>query len=230
MIPRRFSRTVLPAAAAVMCGLLASCSGSGTATTSGAAPSPNPTGQATTAPPSGAPSGAPSGGPSGGPSSVPTPAASPSMKTLPPSKLCGVLDTAAAGQVLTGPKPVPRAAVNKGTALDSCSYTTGDRTSLLTLNPSARTYATERSASQSLVSDPASAGMRDVKVAEVTGLGQAAFSESAEVLQPKQSVAFVVWNSGSHVWVLTLAQPDGAKDGAGRLVALAKRITPRLAG
>lgn len=77
-------------------------------------------------------------------------------------------------------------------AADSCSYASGDGRTLLTLAPSIRSYAAEASASHSLVSDPASAGMRDVKVSEVTGLGQGAFSETTQVLQPQQNVAYVV--------------------------------------
>ncbi|KOV64375.1 hypothetical protein ADL01_27905 [Streptomyces sp. NRRL WC-3618] len=220
MIPRRLSRAALPAATAVLCGLLASCSGSGSSTSPAAVTSPTASpstatstaGQVTTVSPSAAPS------------------AAASVRTLPPSRLCAVLDEAAARLVLTDPLPAPRVAPGKGTAPDSCSYASGDRTALLTLSPSTRSYDAERAASRSLVGDPASAGMRDVKVTEVTGLGQAAFSETTEVLQPPQSVDFVVWKAGSRVWVLTLAQPAGAKDGADGLVTLARRITPRLAG
>lgn len=216
MIPRRLSRAALPAATAVLCGLLASCSGSGSSTSPAAVASPTASpsaaGQVTTVLPSAAPS------------------AAASVRTLPPSRLCAVLDEAAARLVLTDPLPAPRVAPGKGTAPNSCSYASGDRTALLTLSPSTRSYDAERAASRSLVGDPASAGMRDVKVTEVTGLGQAAFSETTEVLQPPQSVDFVVWKAGSRVWVLTLAQPAGAKDGADGLVTLARRITPRLAG
>ncbi|WP_405767619.1 hypothetical protein [Streptomyces sp. NBC_01538] len=216
MIPRRLSRAALPAATAVLCGLLVSCSGSSSSTSPAAVTSPTASpssaGQVTTV----------------SPSAVPSAAAS--VRTLPPSRLCAVLDRTAARLVLTDPLPAPRVAPGKGTAPDSCSYASGDRTALLTLTPSTRSYDAERAASRSLVGDPASAGMRDVKVTEVTGLGQAAFSETTEVLQPPQSVDFVVWKAGSRVWVLTLAQPAGAKDGADGLVTLARRITPRLAG
>lgn len=203
MIPRRLSRAVLPAATAVLCGLLASCSGSSTSPVISTAPSGAPTA---------------------------SPSAAASVRTLPPSRLCAVLDRTAARLVLTDPLPAPRVAPGKGAAPESCSYVSGDRTALLTLSPSTRSYDAERAAMHSLVADPASAGMRDVQVTEVTGLGQAAFSETAEVLQPRQRVAFVVWRAGSHVWVLTLAQPAGAKDGADGLASLARRITPRLGG
>ncbi|WP_217213790.1 hypothetical protein [Streptomyces sp. AC550_RSS872] len=156
-----------------------------------------------------------------------TPAVTSSPKTLPPSHLCTVLDRSAARQVLTDPKQAPRVAPQKGTALDSCSYTSGDGTAMLTLNPSARSYSAELSAAHRLVRDPASAGMRNVKVTEVTGLGQGAFSETVQVLHPPQDVAYVVWHAGSKVWVLTLAETAGAK-GADRLVSLARQITPRL--
>ncbi|NUP42999.1 MAG: hypothetical protein HOY76_39775 [Streptomyces sp.] len=204
---RRLPRTALPAAAALLCALLASCSsGSGSAGAS-------PTGAAATA--------------SVSPGPALTPSVTSSPKTLPPSRLCTVLDESTARQVLTAPKQAPRVAPGSGTALDSCSYASGDGSALLTLNPSARSYDAEVSASHNLVRDPASAGMRDVKVTEVTGLGQGAFRETVQVLQPPQNVAYVVWRAGSKTWVLTLAETEGATD-ADRLVSLARQITPRL--
>ncbi|WP_369171269.1 hypothetical protein AB5J49_26700 [Streptomyces sp. R28] len=210
MHPRRLPRTVLPAAAALLCGLLASCS-SGSASPAAAGTSPTGAAQVTTV----------------SPDPAATPSVNSSPKTLPPSRLCAVLDRSAARQVLTDPKQAPRVAPNKGTAPDSCSYTSGDGTAMLTLNPSTRSYAAELSAAHSLVRDPASAGMRDVKVTEVDGLGQGAFSETTQVLRPRQNVAYVVWRAGSRTWVLTLAETAGAK-GADRLVSLARQITPRL--
>ncbi|WP_225097457.1 hypothetical protein [Streptomyces sp. CoH27] len=207
MHPRRLPRTALPAAAAILCGLLASCStGSASPAAGGTSPARAP--QVSSV------------------SLAPTVNSSP--KTLPPSRLCTVLDQSAAGLVLTAPKQAPRVAPNKGTAEDSCSYASGDGAALLTLNPSARSYETEISAAHSLVRDPASAGMSDVKVTEVDGLGQGAFSESAEVLQPRQSVAYVVWRAGSRTWVLTLALPAGSEGGVVQLVPLARKLTPRL--
>ncbi|MFF4800311.1 hypothetical protein ACFY1U_18200 [Streptomyces sp. NPDC001351] len=213
MHPRRLSRllrTAAPAAVALLCAVLASCS-SGSAFPAAAGASP--TGAAATA--------AVSPGPAVAPSVTSSP------KTLPPSHLCTVLDESAARQVLTAPKPAPRLAPGKGTAPDSCSYASGDGSALLTLNPSARSYDAEVSASHNLVRDPASAGMRDVKVTEVTGLGQGAFRETVQVLQPPQNVAYVVWRAGSRTWVLTLAETEGATDAA-RLVSLARQLTPRL--
>ncbi|MGW1751036.1 hypothetical protein ACWCRD_36560 [Streptomyces sp. NPDC002092] len=207
---RRLPRTALPAAAALLCAVLASCS-SGGASPAAAGASPAGAGQVKTVSP--------------GPAV--TPAVTSSPRTLPPSHLCTVLDRSAAQQVLTGPKQAPRLAPGKGKAPDSCSYASGDGTALLTLNPSDRSYAAELSASHNLVRDPASAGMRDVKVAEVHGLGQGAFRETVQVLQPPQNVAYVVWSAGSRAWVLTLAETDGATD-ADRLVSLARQITPRL--
>jgi len=211
MNPRRLSRAAsraaLPAAAAVLCGLLASCSPSGGAASTAASAQ-----RVTVVPPSA------------------SPAPSPSMKTAPTSRLCAVLDTAVARQVLTDPVLVPRVAPLKGTAPDACSYASGDRTSMLTLNPSSRSYAAEVSAAHSLAADPASAGMREVKSTRVTGLGEAAFVETTEVLQPPQTVTFVVWHSGSRVWVLTLARPLGPKNDADKLVPVARRLTAHLPG
>lgn len=209
MNPRRLPRAALPAVAAVLCGLLASCS-SGSASPADAGAAPNGAGHVTTV--------------------QPDLTVTPSAKTLPPSRLCTVLDQSAVRQVLSGPRRIPRVAPNKGTAADSCSYASGDGSAMLTLNPSTRSYDAELSAAHSLVRDPASAGMRDVKVTEVTGPGQAAFSETAQVLQPRQNVAYVVWRAGSGTWVLTLADTGGKAQGADRLVPLARRITPRLPG
>lgn len=205
MNPRRLPRAVLPAAAAVLCGLLASCS-PGSTSPADASASPSGAGRVTNV--------------------SPDPTVTPSVKTLPPSRLCTVFDESAARQVLTDPKQAPRVAPNKGTAPDSCSYTSGNGASMLTLNPSTRSYDAERSAAHRLVRDPASAGMRDVKVTKVDGLGQAAFSETTQVLQPRQSVAYVVWRAGSGTWVLTLADTGDKAQGADRLVELARRITP----
>ncbi|PIM73060.1 hypothetical protein CTU88_04405 [Streptomyces sp. JV178] len=161
----------------------------------------------------------------------PDPTGSPSVRTLPPSRLCTVLDRSAARQVLTGPRQAPRVAPAKGTAPESCSYTSGDGSAMLTLNPATRSYAAERSAAHSLVLDPEPAGMRGVQITAVDGLGQAAFRESAQVVNPAQNVTFVVWRSGSRTWVLTLAEPRGrTTPGADSLVELARRITPRLPG
>ncbi|NUP39478.1 MAG: hypothetical protein HOY76_21290 [Streptomyces sp.] len=210
MHPRRLRRlphAALPAAAALLCALLASCS-SGSAS-AGA----SPTGASQV--------------PTGSPGPAVTPAVMSSPKTLPPSRLCTVLDESAARRVLTAPKQAPRISPGKGTAEDSCSYASGDGTALLTLNPSTRSYDDEVAASHRLVRDPASAGMRDVKVTEVTGLGQGAFRETVQVLRPQQDVAYVVWRAGSRTWVLTLAETRGAK-GADRLASLARQLTPRL--
>ncbi|GHE08894.1 hypothetical protein [Streptomyces alanosinicus] len=133
--------------------------------------------------------------------------------------------------MLTDPKQAPRVAPVKGKAPDSCGYTSGDGSAILTLNPSARSYAAELSAAHSLVRDPAVAGMSEVKVTEADGLGQAAFRETAQVMKPPQNVAFVVWHAGSRTWVLTLAESGS---GSGKaldtdpLMDVARRLTPRL--
>lgn len=211
MNPRRLPRAVLPAAAAVLCALLASCS-SGSASPASPAP-PSAASQVSTV--------------------SPAPSVSPSAKTLPPSRLCSAFDKSAARQVLTDPKQASRVAPGKGEAPDSCGYTSGDGSAMLTLTPSARSYAAELSAAHSLVRDPVAAGMRDVKVTEVDGLGQAAFRETAQVIKPPQDVAFVVWRAGSRTWVLTLAE-SRSSSGSGKaqdtdaLLESARRLTPRL--
>ncbi|MDG5804350.1 hypothetical protein P9869_17080 [Streptomyces ossamyceticus] len=215
MHPRRPHRTALPVVAAVLCGLLVSCS-SGSASPTGSAspaasPSPSTAGQVVAIPPD--------------------PTGSPSVKTLPPSRLCAVLDRSAARQALTDPRQTPRVAPEEGTAPDSCSHTSGDGSAMLTLSLSTRSYAGERSAAHSLVLDPEPAGMRAVEVTTVDRLGQAAFRKTAQVVEPAQNVTFVVWRSGSRTWVLTLAEARGrTTPGADSLVGLARRIAPRLPG
>ena len=196
---RRLSRAALPAV--VVCGLLASCSPGGATPTAEAAQRVEVAQRVEPAP---------------------------SMKTAPTSRLCALLDTAVARQVLSAPVLLPRVAPVKGTAPDSCSYASGDRTSMLTLSPSSRSYDAEVSAARSLAADPASAGMREVRSTPVSGLGRAAFRETAEVLQPPQSVTFVVWHTGSRAWVLTLARPLGPKENTEHLVPMARRLTTRL--
>ena len=90
-----------------------------------------------------------------------------------------------------------------------------------------RSYDEELALARTLVRDPASSGMRDVRLTEVAGIGQAAFSESGYVLQQQQNIAYVVWRSGSRAWVLTLA--EAARTGnSSRLGSVAKQIDPRL--
>jgi hypothetical protein len=215
MHSRRPPRTALPVAAAVLCALLGACSSGGA----------SPTGSAS-------PAGSPAPSDAGHVVAIsPDPTGSPSVRTLPPSLLCTVLDRPAARQVLTGPRQAPRVAPEKGTAPESCSYTSGDGSAMLTLNPATRSYAAERSAAHSLVLDPEPAGMRGVQITAVDGLGQAAFRETAQVVNPAQNVTFVVWRSGSRTWVLTLAEARGrTTPGADSLVELARRITPGLPG
>lgn len=192
------------ATCAVLCGLLTACAGGG----------PAPVAGPTTAP-------APTVSPSAEPSSAP------SVKTAPTSSLCEALDLPAAQAVSTSLQAVPRVAADQGTTNDSCGYASADGSVLLTLAPAMRPYDEELALARTLVRDPASSGMRDVRVTEVADVGQGAFSENAFVLQQKQNVAYVVWRSGSHAWVLTLAETvrTGNSD---RLGAVAKQINPRL--
>lgn len=204
---RRFPRAALPAVAGVaLCGLLTSCTGDN------ASPATDSVQQ-----PAASPTPAPSASAS----------ASASVKTLPKSRLCTALDLTAARKVRAELHPAPQVGPNKGTAPDGCTYATADGTALLTLTPTTRSYDAELAAAHSLVRDPSSAGMRDVHVTEVPGLGQAAFSERGYVVQQAQNIAYLVWRDGSRSWVLTLAETDGTK-GTDQLVPLAREITPRL--
>ena len=132
--------------------------------------------------------------------------------------------------MLPGPRSAPQADPDKGTAPDACRYASADGTALLTLTPGTRPYETELAAAHDLSRDPSSAGMRDVRVTRITGLGQAASSERGDPPQHRRHVTYVVWREGPRARVLTLAEVGdaGKTQGAGRLVPLAKRIRPWL--
>lgn len=121
----------------------------------------------------------------------------------------------------------PQVAPGQGTAPDECSYATTDGTSVLVLAPTSRPYETEVSMTHSLLRDPAASGMSNVKVQELSGLGQAAFLESAYAVQQQQTITWLVWRSGSHSWVLSLAEVT-ATSAPGRLVPVAQQITAQL--
>jgi hypothetical protein len=199
----RYLRPALPLAAVLLCGLLTSCSGG----SGSPSPSPSPAARAAKA--------------------SPKPTAKTAMRTTAPSQLCTVLDLATARKVLTGLRYSPEVSPNKGAAPDACSYATGDGKTLLSLSPTTRPYATELTMTHSLIRNPAASGMRDVQVQEISGLGQAAFKESAYAIQQRQTITWVVWRSGSKSWVLSLAQIT-ATDSPSRLVPVAQQIAPRL--
>ncbi|WP_405839332.1 hypothetical protein [Streptomyces sp. NBC_01518] len=133
------------------------------------------------------------------------PSPTPSMKTLPPSKLCTVLTKGVAERLITDPRLAARVSPNKGAAPDVCDYTSADGRSTLSLTPASRTYAAELSAAHNLAANPTSAGMRDVQVDTVDALSRQAFRETAYQTQAKQQLTFIVWNTGTRNWVLTLA-------------------------
>ncbi|WP_031475557.1 hypothetical protein [Streptomyces bicolor] len=202
---RRSVRAALPATAVALCALLTSC------TSDNASSAPDPAQHSAASP-------------------TPVSAPSPSVRTLPPSRLCTAFDLTAARKVRPDLQPATQVDPNKGTAPDVCSYANADGTALLSLTPATRSYDAELSAAHSLVKDPSSAGMRDVRVTEVSGLGQAAFSERGYVVEQAQNIAFLVWRNGARVWVLTLAETGGSNGSKGtdQLVPLARQITPRL--
>jgi hypothetical protein len=203
-----FRRAAVPAAGAVLCGLLASCtSGSGS-------PAAGPTGVASATPVATA-------------SPTASASVSPTMKTAPPSQLCTVLDLAAARKVLADLRLAPQVDPNTGKAPEACSYASGDGLTMLTLTPATRSYDVELSLAHGLVRAPGAAGMRNVQVKETAGLGQAAFSEAGYLVQQRQNITYVVWRSRSRTWVLTLAEAGEPKN-AGRVVPLARQISPRL--
>lgn len=197
----RHLRFAATATCAVLCGLLTACAGG----------SPAPVAGSTTPAPAVSPSAEPS----------------PSVKIAPTSALCAALDLSAAQTVSASLQASPRVAANQGDTPDACSYASADGSALLTLAPAMRSYDEELALARTLVRDPASSGMRDVRVQEVAGIGQAAFSESGYVLQQQQNLAYVVWRSGSRAWVLTLADAAHAGD-LGRLGSVAKQIGQRL--
>ncbi|WP_158853112.1 hypothetical protein [Saccharothrix deserti] len=206
---RCFRRVVVPVSGALLCGILASCSGG----------SEVPAAASTTAAPVAI-----------GPS-VSEDTAPPSVKTLQPSALCGALDLAAAQGVSADLRFSPQAAPegsDDSTAAEACTYATDDGTAVLSLAPTTRPYDTALTLAHEVVQDPALAGMTDVRVEPVTGLGQAAFSQTGIVVEPLQNnITHVVWRTDSGSWVLTLAEIDQT-DLAGRLVPLAQQISPRL--
>lgn len=203
-VRRRLLRAAAGSLTVLACGLLAACDGTAHSTPSAAA--------GTTAAPS------------------PTP----SMKTLPPSQLCTVLMVSIAERIVPDARLAARVSPNKGTAPDVCDYTSADGRSTLSLTPASRTYAAEVSAAHDLAAHPSSAAMSDVRVDTVSGLGRQAFRETAYQTQAKQRLTFVVWNTGTRDWVLTLAtvtptptSPTTAPD-TDTVVRAARSITAKL--
>lgn len=203
-VRRRLFRAAAGSLTVLACGLLAACDSTAHSTPSAAATA------ATTAP-------------------SPTP----SMKTLPPSQLCTVLTKGVAERIVTDARLAARVSPNKGTAPDVCDYTSADGRSTLSLTPASRGYAAELSAAHNLSANPSSAGMRDVQVDTVNALGHQAFRETAYQTQAKQQLTFVVWNTGTRNWVLTLAtdspsEPTPTTVPHDTVVQVARSITGKL--
>ncbi|MGW3129595.1 hypothetical protein [Streptomyces sp. NPDC001123] len=72
--------------------------------------------------------------------------------------------------MLTDPKQAPRGARGKGKALDSCSYTSGDGTAMLTLNHAAELSAAHSSATLGALRD-ARAERRRARAPAATAAG-----------------------------------------------------------
>ncbi|WP_327404577.1 hypothetical protein OG194_33895 [Streptomyces sp. NBC_01288] len=175
-VRRRLFRAAAGSLTVLACGLLAACDSTAHATPSAAATA-----------------------------AIAAPSPTPSVKTLPPSQLCTVLTAGVARRIVPDARLAARVSPNKGAAPDVCDYTSADGRSTLSLTPASRTYAAELSAAHNLAANPSSAGMRDVQVDAVSGLGRQAFRETAYQTQAKQQLTFVVWKAGSRNWVLTYA-------------------------
>ncbi|MFK0282201.1 hypothetical protein ACIQVL_17265 [Streptomyces sp. NPDC090499] len=155
------------------------------------------------------------------------------MKTLPASRLCTVLTKDVAERLVADARFTAQVGPDKGDALDVCDYAAADGKATVSLTPATRTYAGELSAAHALRTNPASAGMRDVRVETVSGLGRTAFRETAYQTQAGQQLTFVVWDSGARTWVLTFAAtadtpttPATASDD--KVVRTARSITAKL--
>ncbi|GAA3827489.1 hypothetical protein GCM10022403_071000 [Streptomyces coacervatus] len=203
---RRFSRVAAGSIAALAFGLLAACS-----TPTHSTPSAD----------------------GGTAAAVAGTGAAGSVKTAPPSQLCTALTAGAAKRLIADARLTARVGPDKGEAPDICGYTSADRTSTLSLTPASRAYDAELSAAHNLSAHPASAGMRDVRVDPVSGLGRRAFRETAYQIQARQHITFVVWNSGARTWVLTFAttadtrtKPATVSDD--KVVRVARSVTAKL--
>lgn len=178
MMVRRFSHAAAGSITVIAFGLLTAC---GTASHS----TPSSAGDTTAAVTDAGPSGP--------------------VKTLPPSQLCTALTADAAKQIIADARPTAQVSPDKGEAPDVCGYASVDGRSMLSVTSASRAYDAELSAAHDLKSDPASAGMRDVRVEAVSDLGRRAFRETAYQVKAGQHLTFVVWNSGARTWVLTFA-------------------------
>ncbi|MCZ0997521.1 DUF3558 family protein [Streptomyces mirabilis] len=206
MMVRHYTRAAAGSIAVIACALLSAC---GTTT--------HPT------PSAGAGSTAPDAG------SV-SPGA---MKTLPPSHLCTVLTEDVAERLVDDARFTAQVGPDKGAAPDVCDYAAADGKATVSLTPASRAYAAELSAAHALRTNPAVAGMRDVRVDTVSRLGRQSFRETAYQVQARQHLTFVVWNAGARTWVLTFATtgdtsttPTTASDD--KVVEVARSITAKL--
>ncbi|WP_416979604.1 hypothetical protein [Streptomyces sp. T028] len=175
MTVRRFSRAAAGSIAAVAFGLLTACG-----TTTDAVPTPSPAGAA-------------------------APAVADSVKTASPSRLCSVLTVGTAKQLVAEARPTARVSPGKGDTSDICRYASADGKSMLSLGPASRAYDAELSAAHHQMANPASDGMRDVRIDPVSGLGLHAFRKTAHQVKARRHITLVVWNAGARTWVLTFA-------------------------
>jgi len=157
-----------------------------------------------------------------------------SVKTAPPSRLCAALTADAARRLVAGARLTTQVSPDKGDAPDVCSYADARGASMLSLTPASRAYDAELSAAHDLRTNPAPAGMRDVRIDPVSYLGRRAFRETAYQVKARQHITFVVWNSAARTWVLSFATtadtastaPTGVADD--KVVRVARSITARL--
>ena len=158
---------------------------------------------------------------------VSTTAFTSSVKTAPACALCTALASDAAKRHITDARPTAQVGPDKGEAPDVCGYAAADGRSMLSLTPASRAYAAEVSAAPAPSADPASAGMRDVRVEPVHNLGQRAFRETAHQTQAQQHLTFVVWKSGARTRVLPFSTTaTGASED--KVVQVARSITAKL--
>lgn len=156
---------------------------------------------------------------------APTP--TPTMQA-PVSALCDVLDLTSARAIavtLTGPAPYT---MRQGDAPPQvCTYVDPMGTTL-SLSTTARPYATERSAADTLAGNPTDDGMTAASVRDVPGLADEAFAIRADLASGGTALDFLVWRSAQTSYVLTYARATRRDDDAEALLGLAAGLVDRL--